>query len=707
MPAPSSTRANASRRCKPARFQRTHALALGALLAIAGLASAQTLNLTPPATPQPGDHAAAITLAISLEEEASRIRNGRSKLGADAFDVAVRELAARVLRDSDTPAGSARPDASRRVVLAMTLARRSDDLGAWFDAFTPPVPAIEAAASDLNDLSNRASELDADALCRGVRSALAPVWPRTSRVYAAWTPDTSFRAQIAQATSIAPAPDWLAPGAAAALDRLSRLVNSASSSPAHAHAARLTAYREAAAREIASAPPATFDPAATQALRDAYAAAIHAAAPKPGVAADSLPLARLAKVAALARDASALPPAPGPRNLAPDPARALGANLIGLLAEPAPASLRRLDVAAALVHDATPDPIDEKTLPRQLRVVLRQLQPAAVASRTALLETAVRVLDPATSLSDPAVLGARSIHRNRVNDLTLLSRAAGALVEPRDADAPIGPEGPRIRPDRNAASAYLLRLGQDLGKAELRDAALVTLRETCQTIAAAWATPSEGALRQSSDERERRIVARLDAARAAYLLALADPRRRDIEAPAAELRAIGAALTLRDECELDPQSLARLIDWPGFELTPRTIEALRAQGDSATDAAIDAIAIDMATPMDATAALAAITGARDQARPWRVVASIARDAAAQDAGPDLSNAPAGATSFPFAECGAGAPDPAAWMHEHVDDLADFCRWAEEWAMARAGKDAKAAPMFDRAMRAAAARVGVD
>jgi hypothetical protein len=687
------------------------ALALGAFLAIAGLASAQTLNLTPPATPQPGDFVAATTLATTLEEEAARIRSGRANLGVDAFDVAIRELAAALLRESDTAAGAAHPDTSRRVVLAMTLARRSDDLGAWLDSFTPPPVAIEAAARDLGVLRNRADELDADALSRGVRNALAPIWPRTSRVYASWTPEAEFRAAIEHATSIAPAPDWLAtnasPAAAPALERLARMVSTAASSPAHAHSARLAAYRESVARQLATNPPGTFDAAATQALRDAYAAAIQAAAPESGVVADALPLARLAAIAALVRDAAALPPAPGPRNLAPDPARALGASLAAILAEPAPASLRRLDVAAALIQDATPDTIDEKTLPRQLRVVLRQLQPAAAASRMALLETAVRVLDPATSLSDPAVLGARAVHRNRVNDLTLLSRAADALVEPRDADAPIGAEGPRVRPELNAASAYLLRLGQDLGKAELRDAALVTLRETCQAIIAAWATPSEAAMRAVPDEREQRILARLDAARAAYLLALADPRRRDIAVPATELRAIGAALALRDECALESNTLARLIDWPGFELTPRTVEALEALGKAATDAALDAVAVDVATALDASGALATIAAARDRARPWRVVATIARDASAQGAGPDVANAPVGATSFPFAECGAGAPDPAAWMHAHVDDLADFCRWAQEWTLARAGRDARAEPMFDRAMRSAAARLGID
>lgn len=692
-------------------LRRSRCLRASVLVGCTGIAAvplgAQTLNLTPPATPQAGDFAAAAALATSLEEEATRIRGGRSRLGADAFDVAIREFAAALLRDSNTAAGATRPDASRRVLLAMTLERRADDLGAWLDAFTPPVAAIEAAARDLNALQGRAAELDADALLRGVRNSLAPIWPTTSRVYASWTPERSLRMAIEQATSIAPAPDWLAPEAAAALARLSKMVSAARSSPAHAHAARLAAYRDASARALATTPPGTFDAEAMRALREAYAGAILAAAPEPGTAPDPLPLARLAVVAALVRDAAALPPAPGPRHLAPDPARALGTNLAAILAEPAHASLRRLDVAAELVRDATPEPADEKMLPRQLRVVLRQLQPAAAASRTALLETAVRVLDPATSLSDPAVLGARAIHRNRVNDLTLLSRAADALVEPRDEATPIGPEGPRIRPELNAASAYLLRLGQDLGKAELRDAALVTLRETCQIVAVAWGTPGEAVMRESGDERDRRIVARLDAARGAYLLAFADPRRRDLEAPGTELRAIGAALSLRRECTLDAAMLARLIDWPGFEMSPRTVEALRSEAKAATDAALDAVAIEPGAKADATAALATIASARDRARAWRVVVAVAQDAAAQGAGAEPSNAATGATNFPFAECGAGAPDPAAWMHAHVDDLADFCRFAQEWALARSGRDIPAATKFDRAMRSAAARLGID
>lgn len=693
------------------RHRRTRSLALTALLALAGLASAQTLDLTPPQTPQPGDFAAAVSLATSLEEEAAAIRNGRVHLGVDSFDVAIRELAASLLRDSDSEAGASRPDLSRRVILAMTLARRSDDLGAWLDAFTPPPAAIEAAARDLAALQASAAHLDADALARGVRNALAPLWPTTSRVYAAWSPEPALRAAIEQATAIAPAPDWLSPEAAAELNRLGRLVAASGSSPAHAHAARVIAYRESVARELASNPPGTFDASATQILRDAYANAIRAAAPDPGVASDALPLARLAAIAALARDAAALPPSSGPRNLAPDPSRALVANLGAILAEPAPESLRRLETAHDLVRDATPDPIDEKTLPRPLRVVLRQLQPAAAASRLALVETASRVLDPATSLSDPAVLGARSVHRSRINDLVLLSRAASAIAVPVDEAAteeptPASPEGPRIRPELAPASAYLLRLGQDLGKPELRDTALVTLRETCQTIIAAWATPSEEAMRALPDEREQRILARLDASRAAFVLALADPRRRDIEAPAAELRAIGAALALRDDCDLDSSLLARLIDWPGFEISPRTVEALENEAKAATDAALNAIAVDPAAPLDAAGALVTIAQARERALPWRVVATLARDAAAAGSGPDTATAPVGSTNFPFAECGAGAPDTSAWMHAYVLDLADFCRSAEEWTIARAGRDAQASAMFDRAMRAAAARIGV-
>lgn len=688
----------------------SRALAMAACVALsagAGLARAQTLDLTPPATPQPGDFAAATALAMSLEEEAARIRAGRESLGIDAFDVAIRELAAKLLRESTTSAGASRPDAARRVVLAMTLSRRSDDLGAWLDAFTPPAPAIEASAKDLEALRDHTNGLDADALCRGVRNALAPMWPTTSRVYAAWSPDAALRAPIEQSTSIAPPPDWLAPEAVPALARLTRLVEAAMPSPAYAHAARLMAYRETAARQFASAPPGAFDAAATQTLRDAYAAAIHAAAPVPGESAlaDPLPLARLAMIASLVRDASAIPPAPGPRNLAPDPVRAVNDHLAAILREPAPASLRRLDIALDLVRQASPEPLDDTPLPRQLRVVLRQLQPAAAASRAALIETSVRVLDPATSLSDPAVLGAPAIHRNRVNDITLLFRAARAITVASDEDP--GPEGPKVKPDLAPVSAYLLRLGQDLGKAEMRDAALVTLRETCETIATAWATPSEESLRQSPDASDARIVARLDAARSAYALALADPRRRDAQAPAGELRAIGAALTLREECELDAPTLAGLLDWPGFELSARAIDALRDDARAAGDAAINAVAVENGADLDARAALDAIAAARERSRPWRCVVTLARAARTQSAVPDLSNSLSGATSFPFAECGAGAPDPAAWMHGSIDDLAEFCRYAEEWALAHAAKDAKSEAMFDRSLRAAVVRLGIE
>lgn len=680
-----------------------------ALCALAGVASAQTLNLTPPTTPKPGDGAAAISRAQALEEEATRIRAGRASLGKDAFDVAIRDLAARLLRIAESDAGAQRPDASRLVLIALTLSRRADDLGAWIDAFEPPVSAIEGAAHDLTSLRDRAETLDADAILRGLRDALGAIWPKTSAIHAAWTPDQSVRDAIVGATAIAPPPDWLSADGKAALDRLTRRVASAAQSPAHIHAAKRIAFQESAARALADQPAPFLGSSAPQALRDAYAAAILAAAPDSASStpapADSKALARLAALSTLPRRIADLPAVPGPKNAAPDPAKALATNIARLIAEPPAMSLRRIEAASELLDDISAREIDEATLPRQLRVILRQLQPAARASRLTLLQALERVLDPSSSLSDPAILGARAAHRDRMDDIAILARAAQAITQP--SDEPAGPEGPRIRADLQPASTHLLHLGQDLAKPDLRDVALAELRETCQTLIAGWATPDEDQMRRAPDARESRILARLDGARSAYLLALADPRRRDVAAPAGELRAIGAALTLRAQADLEDRTLARLVDWPGFEITPRAAEAMRDEAKAAVESALDAVAIAPDATLDPAPTLATIQAARTRAGPWLAVAALAREADAQGAGPDIPAAAAGvAPTFPFAECGAGAPDALTWMHAHVDDLAAFCRWAEEWTLAHAARDADAQAMFDRAMRDAAARLGV-
>lgn len=786
------------------------ALALGV---ISPNAWAQGLDLSTPAAPRPEDARAAMMLASTLDDEVTAIRAGRpaTDLGADALDASLRVLARDLLR-----AGASRGvDGSDLVLLGATLASGRDDAGAWFDSAGVPALAIAAAARRVDALGSTLPAPDApltpdaaDAVRRGLRAALAPIAesagdPAGARASSAlpasdahWWREPTLAASLADAQSrwSGDAPAWLAPESRDALKRLNALFALARTSPAHADAAALIEAHSSLALALADAPPTWLGPSAVQSLRDACEAAVRAAAPPENASGDAAPLARLAAWAEVMSLVARLPVLPatgvggaggGGASPASQPASAiasrgptatLGQFFADILREPIPASLRRARLVRTLTLAALEPEADESQIPRQLRVAMRQLEPVARQSRRTLHETLDRALNPQTTLTDPAVLGAMAAHRRRVDDVALLRAAAGVLVAPAKPSQPGAPaqpaqpaapaspsDGPRVRPDMNAAAAFLLRVGQDLAKPPLRDVALAEMRDATRALSRGWNIPDEARWRDAlatppgsvestgnpvrdpmsapiddtvgdrtgdafgtdphasstvdgahaafmpDIEAIRATVARLDAQRAAALLAFADPRTRDLRAPALELDALASAFALASQCRVDPRDLALARAWPGFELSEQAEATLRASAERALSE-VWTIAAASGDGGSVARLTAATTRARAATLPWRVVCAMARSArAARPASPADSTSSADA-AWPDAlaeptavPSGGSAAWYFMWLGESRADAAAFARFAEEWALASAAGERSAAA-FEREMLAAARRI---
>jgi hypothetical protein len=725
-------------------------------------------------------------LASTLDDEVTAIRAGRraTDLGADALDASLRVLARDLIR-----AGAARgADGSDLILLGTTLASGRDHAGAWFDSAGVPALAIAAAARRVDALGAVLPAADAadspapltpdaaDAIRRGLRAALAPLAesagdPAGARVSASaspssdahWWREPTLSASLADAQSrwTGDPPAWFSPESRDALTRLNAMFALARTSPAHADTAALIEAHASLALALADAPPAWLGPSAVQSLRDACEAAVRAAAPPQNAPGDAAPLARLAAWAEVASLVARLPvlaaaqPASAPASRGPT--ATLGQSFADILREPIPASLRRARLVRTLTLAALEADPDESQIPRQLRVAMRQLEPVARQSRRTLHETLDRALNPQTTLTDPAVLGAMAAHRRRVDDVALLRAAAGVLVAPAPPDQPAAPaapsDGPRVRPDMNAAAAFLLRVGQDLAKPPLRDVALAELRDATRALSRGWNIPDEPLYRDAlaapgdpigtpindptgdgSDaegiapsstngaadafmpdvEVIRATLARVDAQRAAALLAFADPRRRDLRVPTQELDALASAFALASQCRVEARDLALVRAWPGFELSVQAEAALRASAERAMSE-VWTIAAASGEAGSVARLTAATTRARAATLPWRVVCSMARSArAARPASPESATV-ADATSSAQAAWPDALAEPTAvppggsaawyfmWLGESRADAAAFARYAEEWALASVAGERSSAE-FEREMLAAVRRI---
>lgn len=333
---------------------------------------------------------------------------------------------------------------------------------------------------------------------------------------------------------------------------------------------------------------------------------------------------------------------------------------------------------------------------RELRVSFRALDGAARKTEGQLVAQLGAIARAESATSEPAIVAAIAAHRRALDDLKML-RSVDALMARHKDDA---------APTWRLASARLLRLGQEIGRAAAPDSSLVALRNFASAMELLDPLPGEASLRAGETVAEAltgglsaQIVARLDEWRAAYLDAWAregdgapgtrgpagaprtTPAGPSSDDLAARLRVLRTLLSLVEDART-VRALAMagaqregLLAWPGVPATERGLEVASGGEELAkqlADAA--ATATDPARTDQARRTLRQI----EEARPTlRLLAALDRGTRARNAG----------WVWGFAVA-ASPPTRGAWMVAERSRLASIARYLDD-AAATPGRDARA------------------
>lgn len=427
---------------------------------------------------------------------------------------------------------------------------------------------------------------------------------------------------------------------------------------------------------------------ATIAGRTSVALGAFAASSRNHDAAEAL--AAAAGIARLAHRADALAPA-GVRDslsfrlaLCDAAAEAMG--------EPGPArdrgrkALRALERTFDLLEDRASIGVDADVA-RELRVSFRALDAAATRTESQLVAQLPQIARAESATSEPAIIAAIAAHRRALDDLRMLRGVDALLSRHKDDKSPTW----------RLASARLLRLGQEIGRADAADSSLVALRAFAGAIELLDAMPGEAAVRAGGDETMALIgehagtlANRLDEWRAAYLEAWARegdgapgtttpaaPGRGPRAGPgsdelAARLRVLRSLFILIDDT-LVVRSLAApgaarlgLRAWPGLPVSARGL-AFAAGGDELARQIRSAAALTV-DPAQTAAARQEVRQIEASRPTLRLLAELDRAARAR-----------GATwLWPIAVL-AAPPTRSAWLGVERGRLAAIARYLDDAA----------------------------
>lgn len=369
------------------------------------------------------------------------------------------------------------------------------------------------------------------------------------------------------------------------------------------------------------------------------------------------------------------------------------------MGEPGPArdrgrkALRALDRALDLLADRAMIGADADVA-RELRVSFRALDAAAKKTEAQLVGQLGPIARAESATSEPAILAAIAAHRRALDDLKML-RAVDALLSRHKDDK---------SPTWRLATTRLLRLGQEIGRAEAADSSLVALRAFAAAIELLDTMPGEESLRAGAadiavlaGDKAAPLVARLDEWRAGFLEAWsregdgapgtsspgspgrASPRGGSSDDFAARLRLLRTLLTLIEDART-VRGLAAggapregLLAWPGLPLSKRGL-AFAGGGDELVQQLQRAatLAIEPAQTDAARRAVREIETARPT---LRLLAELDRGARARGA----------RWVWPFAVA-ASPPTRGAWLIGERGRLASIARYLDDAANAPPGDE---------------------
>jgi len=655
-----------------------------------GTARAQTLDLSGPKPPAPGDGRAALALGELMDQQASALlpRDGPGVRATAALRVLARDLLTRGER--------AGPDGSEAIVLGRTIARALPGL----DAMLVPIgdddalaPVADLLAFDLDRVGEDPDSIDS--VWRLLRDALAPLLEQLDPPPGGhgWNPggEVNDAPEWSDQTYEAWRQGGLTQSAIDALGRFARVLDAGQRWHAYAESARgVRAVITRAGGVLA--PHAWLQSDARARLVDAFDDAARQI-DDPARRIRALESFRaLATTARVLHRFDALD--------APEARSALSARLAQMTSPlESVGAMEAIDRLALLLGT---DPGQERTLAGPVRPPWRAIRTQLRFTRQSLESALVRSIRGQGEMSDPGVLSAVAGHRRTLDQLARLRRLGERL------DPPGGhKEQPAAAHRRTRLGRAVLAIWRRAGKDIDQPAALGAIGRLATGLERFEPMPGEAELARAAGDSgtdpggdwsaaigatEGELLDAIHEARDAWLDAwIEDP----LSGATAHARGRAERLALLMETLRDAIALSALIDrgdgqgpggtdaapgaiqsWPGWEMSPAAMRYWAMGLDGATAEATPA-AIDAADDAGRK-----ITALREQFAPALLIGRLERLAGARGLGQDPN-----ATRSVLYELASGVPGAGGfWLGDLRRDLAHVCRYSEELAAARAAGD---------------------
>ncbi len=541
----------------------TRRLILAFLLACASSTPAQILDLDRPLPPVLNEPTA-IDLAIdTLTEESRNLARHVDVPVRERARIAVRDLAADLLRSSS--------DAAR--LWGLTIADRRDAIDAiLLDADVPEAVAILLIA-DLDipafDLPSEPVELD-----RFIRDAFAELSVHTpvGSLPTGWigTPDPAvtldhFREILAR---------WEREGvidAQLAADLRSLTDAAENWAPYTASVLALQSIILDGARLLDQ--PALSEPA-TEEARARFARAV-ADTLTPELRARALDQLRESHDLAIMLEHAEALEARDARNAV---IQSIEGALLPSEMAPAPSDLTLARTILALLAERTEMPAEDAIV-RALRPAWRALSATARQTEIGLAGVLPLALNASSAMSNPGVLAPLGLHRASLDDLRIVL-AVNELVQDPEATS----REPVVRDDRRALAARLLRLGQSLADESDADRAARMLRELGEH--AELLDRLEACAEQLGSlpaETAARVRDEIDTTRAAWIGAWSNDRDDELDQILPRLELLTELCERSAELSLLQDAPLAIHAWPAFELSPELMRIVSQQAADRLD----------------------------------------------------------------------------------------------------------------------------
>ncbi len=643
-----------------------------------------------PQAPAAGQGTGTVALAEEMRRQADELEH---KAGArDLAMAAVRKLARALLSSGEQMGGAG----SQRIVIGRTLVRGMSGIDRQIGAMAdePGEARATLAARDLNAAVTALENPGADAW-RTVRDGLAgleqaaPPGPtgRFGWVDVAPGNDGPLAGEVDA---------WLkAPGVTAetgaAIKGLDALAETGMNWPAYRSSSRHLRAAIRAGAALLTTPAAWVPEPARRAVGDQFNLAIKALGADAARDTGMESLRRLARFGALTARVNALEESPAVKRVRASLAQAIAVTAPDAVAEAK--EVRAFDRVLELVEARAKLP-DEKVLLRQVRPAWRTLGAGLKASEQKLELALIEVLTHPDAMTDPGVAAIVASHRRAIQDMDVLTGLNATLSEP-----PRGGGEPAVAEKWKRVGDRVFKLGQDLAKAETKDAAIASLRTMAEQIESFTKLPGEESLREAArlartaaeksqpaprtawsvvtGGRETALNAEISDRRGGWLAGWDKAGYAGSAGDVERLRALrGLLAVLEDAAAIVPvgdaeftAEYAALQSWPGWELSPEGFKAIAGGMAEETGAATKAM-----VEGDAARCTKLVEAMRRDRAAALLAGRLSRLIAARGMGKDVSA---------LVEVGAGGPVAGvSWMGAEATEIADVCRYAEEAAAAR-------------------------